>query len=264
MSRAVVVATGTLSEEVAGGPRATTDQGLALAVAVVPPVGELEAEAVVVAVGGAGRSSECERKSQERNMKSEFANRNLPRLPWIAAAVAWVCLIASVPSPAQDTAIKKAPAATTVAPSARGFDTPQQAADVLIDAAEKFDVKELAQIFGPGGEDIVFSGEYAQDRQHAANFVAEAHEKKSVSVDPKSGNRAFLLVGDEDWPFPVPLVKSHDKWFFDSKAGRQELLYRRIGSNELDAISVCIGYVEAQEDYALQQRSINDPNQYAQ
>ena len=90
---------------------------------------------------------------------------------------------------------------------ARRFDTPQQAADVLIDAAEKFDVVELAQIFGPGGEDIVFSGEYAQDRQHAANFVAEAHEKKSVSVDPKNGNRAFLLVGNEDWPFPVPIVK---------------------------------------------------------
>lgn len=197
-------------------------------------------------------------------MKSKFANRNLPRILWIVATVAWVCLIASVPSPAQDTAVKKSSTATTVAAGARGFDTPQQAADVLIDAADKFDVTELAQIFGPGGEDIVFSGEYAQDRQHAANFVAEAREKKSVSVDPKSGNRAFLLVGNEDWPFPVPLVKSHDKWVFDAKAGRQELLYRRIGANELDAIAICRGYVEAQHEYALQTHEGYEVNQYAQ
>ena len=132
------------------------------------------------------------------------------------------------------------------------FDTPQQAADALVNAAEKFDVVALTEIFGPDGNDIVLSGEFAQDRKHAADFAAQARKKKSVSVDPKIGNRAFLLVGDEDWPFPVPLVKSGGKWFFDSKAGRQELLYRRIGANELDAIEVCRGYVEAQDEYALQ------------
>ena len=73
-----------------------------------------------------------------------------------------------------------------------------------------------------------------------------------------------MLVGNEDWPFPVPLVKRGDKWFFDSKAGQQELLYRRIGANELDAIAICRGYVEAQYDYALQQRQGYDVNQYAQ
>ena len=146
----------------------------------------------------------------------------------------------------------------------RSFDTPQQAVDALIDAAEKFDVSALLQIFGPGGEDIALSGEYPQDEQHAANFVAEAREKKSVTVDPKSGNRAFLLVGKEDWPFPVPIVKRGDKWFFDGKGGRQELLYRRIGANELDAIAICNGYVEAQHEYALQKREGYEVNQYAQ
>jgi len=159
---------------------------------------------------------------------------------------------------------KETPAATAATAAARRFNTPQQAADALIDAAEKFDVAELAYIFGPDGEDVVFSGEFAQDRQHAANFVAEAHEKKSVSVDPKTGNRAFLLVGNEDWPFPVPLVKKSDKWSFDPKAGRQELLYRRIGANELDAIQICHGYVEAQHEYALQPQEGYDVNQYAQ
>jgi len=96
------------------------------------------------------------------------------------------------------------------------------------------------------------------------DFAAQAREKESVSMDPKTGNRAFLLVGDEDWPFPVPIVKLGDKWSFDSKAGRQELLYRRIGSNELDAIDVCRGYVEAQYEYALKKREVYEVNQYAQ
>jgi hypothetical protein len=144
------------------------------------------------------------------------------------------------------------------------FDTPQHAADALIAAAAKFDVTALTEIFGPEGDDIVFSGEFAQDRKYAANFAVEAREKKSVSVDPKTGTRAFLLVGNEEWPFPVPLVKRGDKWSFDSKAGRQELLYRRIGANELDAIEVCRGYVEAQHEYALEKRTLYDVNQYAQ
>lgn len=156
----------------------------------------------------------------------------------------------------------------TSLPSASGepmsFETPQKAADILVDAADKFDVQTLANIFGQGGEDIVFSGEFVQDRKHAAEFAAQAHEKKSISLDSRTGNRAFLLVGDEDWPFPVPLVKKGNAWAFDAKAGRQELLYRRIGANELDAIQICHGYVEAQYEYALQPREGYNVNQYAQ
>jgi len=198
-------------------------------------------------------------------MKSRFENGNLSGLSWIVGAVAWACLSASVLFAAQESSVKKAPVATAASTAGvRNFDTPQQAADALIDAAEKFDEGGLIQIFGPDGEDIVFSGELAQDRKHAADFVAEAHEKKSVSVDPKTGNRAFLLVGNENWPFPVPIVKRDDKWSFDAKAGRQELLYRRIGANELDAIEICDGYVEAQYDYAFQKRQGYEVNQYAQ
>jgi hypothetical protein len=188
-------------------------------------------------------------------MKPKSANGKCRGFVCIVGAMVLACLCPSILSVAQQSPAKTAPAAPGApAAVARGFDTPQQAADVLIDAAEKFDVVALAQIFGPHGEDIVFSGEFAQDKQHAANFVAEAREKKSVSVDPKSGNRAFLLVGNEDWPFPVPIVKRGDKWSFDAKAGWQELLYRRIGANELDAIAICRGYVEAQYDYAFQKR----------
>jgi hypothetical protein len=162
-------------------------------------------------------------------------------------------------------AVSKASAATTsVTSGAKLFDTPEQAADALVEAAASFDVPALTSIFGPDGNDIVFSGEFSQDRKHAADFAAQARQKKSVSLDPKNRTRAFLLVGNDDWPFPLPLVKRGEKWFFDGPAGRQELLYRRIGANELDAIEICRGYVEAQYEYALQQRTINDVNQYAQ
>lgn len=197
-------------------------------------------------------------------MKSTCAKRHFAKYVSLACTVAWAFLF-TAPFAAQQSETTKPLA--TIPPSTagtRGFDAPQRAVDALIDAAEKFDVSELLQIFGPGGEDIVLSGEYPQDEQHAANFVAEAHEKKSVSVDPKSGNRAFLLVGNEDWPFPVPIVKKGNEWFFDGKAGRQELLYRRIGANELDAIAICHGYVEAQHEYALQKREGYEVNQYAQ
>jgi len=198
-------------------------------------------------------------------MKSKCAKGNLFRLLWIGGSAAWTCLCTPVLSVAQQPSAKEAPAATAAAVAGpRSFDTPQQAADALIEAAGKFDEAALIQIFGPGGKDIVFGGELAQDRKHAADFVAQAREKKSVSVDSKTGNRAFILVGNEDWPFPVPIVKRGDKWSFDGKAGRQELLYRRIGANELDAIEICQGYVEAQYDYAYEKRKGYDVNQYAQ
>lgn len=162
----------------------------------------------------------------------------------------------------QQSAAKATPVSAGV--NAKMFNTPQQAADELVDAAEKFDVQALEVIFGPDGDDIVLSGEYPQDRQRASDFAAEARKKKSVSLDPKKGSRAFLLVGDEDWPFPVPLVKLGGRWYFDAKAGRQELLQRRIGADELDAIDICRGYVEAQHEYALQPREGFDVNQYAQ
>jgi hypothetical protein len=83
-------------------------------------------------------------------------------------------------------------------------------------------------------------------------------------VDPTTGSRAFLLVGEESWPFALPIVKHAGGWSFDVAAGRAELFNRRIGSNELDAIEICHGFVEAQNDYAFRKRNGSEPAQYAQ
>ncbi len=146
----------------------------------------------------------------------------------------------------------------------KGFATPQQAADALIQAAEPYDVSALEEILGPGSEDIVSSEDQVQDKNRADDFVAKAQEKKSVKVDPDNSKRAILSVGKSDWPFPIPIVKRDGKWHFDSKAGREEILLRRIGTNELDAIEICRGYVEAQQEYAETKHDDAKVNQYAQ
>lgn len=196
-------------------------------------------------------------------MNSASANTRLCRLLGNLGAIALVSLAVSSPLAAEQAAAKK-PAPAVAAQGIESFATPQQAADALIDAAGKFDVGALVDIFGPGGEQIVLTGEFPQDRQRALDFAAQAREKKSVAMDPKSKSRAFLLVGNGDWPFPVPIVKRGSRWQFDAAAGMQELEYRRIGRNELDAIKFCRGYVEAQYEYAFQPRDGYDVNQYAQ
>src|ERR1044072_4066580 len=154
-------------------------------------------------------------------------------------------------------------AATSTA-KLRTFATPEQAADALIDAAEKFDVAALEGVFGPEGRDIIRTGEDVQDREQAAAFAALAREKKNIAVDRRNKNLAFLSIGQDYWPFPVPIVKRGGKWSFDAKAGRQEILYRRVGRNELDVIEICRGFVEAQHEYALMKHDKSGVNQYAQ
>jgi Protein of unknown function (DUF2950) len=202
-------------------------------------------------------------------MKSASRNTYWSGAACILCVIAWAWLSGSYVTAAQrpvpGTVGQRTTASSTASSGgAQLFDTPQQAAHALVNAAQKFDVAELVRIFGPDGEDIVLSGEVAQDRKRAADFADEAREKLSVSVDPKTPNRAILLVGNQNWPFPVPLVKTGEKWSFDSKSGRRELLYRRIGANELDAIRICRGYVEAQDQYALEPRKGYDVHQYAQ
>jgi hypothetical protein len=151
---------------------------------------------------------------------------------------------------------------TTAGPKA--FDTPQQAAEALINAAGDYNVPELLTIFGPDGEDFVSSADPVRDKNNAVAFATEARAKNSIAIEPSKPDQATIIVGEKEWPLPVPLVKKNGKWYFDAKAGRIHILFRRIGTNELDAIQVCRGYVEAQKEYALEIHDDSGVNQYAQ
>jgi hypothetical protein len=176
--------------------------------------------------------------------------------------------------------------ATPATPAALGkaFDTPQQAADAVIKAAADYDVDALMAIFGPDGKDFITGGDQVQAKNKAIDFAKEAQAKNSIvmssskpskasvvgqsspstTTDISNPDQATIIVGDEEWPFPVPLIKKNGKWYFDAKTGRQNILYRRIGANELDAIQVCRGYVDAQREYALTIHDDSGVNQYAQ
>jgi hypothetical protein len=154
--------------------------------------------------------------------------------------------------------------AAAQASAARGFDSPKQAADALIKAAAANDIKTIQAIFGPDGKDFLPSGDAVSDKQELAAFAARAKEKTRVAPDPLDSNRMVLSVGADDWPLPVPIVKIDGRWRFDSAAGHDEILARRIGSNELDTIAMMRGFVEAQQEYASELRNGNTMRQYAQ
>lgn len=144
------------------------------------------------------------------------------------------------------------------------FATAQEAAEALIQAAESWNVAALQQILGAHGEDLVTSEDPVRDKNMGTKFAADARQKTSVAVDPKNPNRAILVVGNSDWPMPIPIIKRNGAWLFDTKAGRQEILHRRIGANELDAIQICRGYVDAQEEYSMTKHDGAEVNEYAQ
>ena len=119
------------------------------------------------------------------------------------------------------------------------------------------------KIFGPDGKDIVESGDPSDDKDNRANFVKAVGQKYKLISDPMNKDKLILSIGKDNWPFPIPLVRQDGRWYFDSAEGRQEMLARRIGSNELNAIEVCHGYVEAQFEYAQVHRPNGAP-EYAQ
>lgn len=149
-------------------------------------------------------------------------------------------------------------------PAQKSFATPKEAAEALFQATGNFDVAALKEILGPDGEDLVSSEDPVQDKNNATGFAARAQEKNEVTVDPKNSKRAVISVGNEEWPLPIPIVSKGGKWFFDTKAGREEVLFRRIGSNELDAIEICRGYVDSQFEYAEEKHDNAEVNQFAQ
>lgn len=144
------------------------------------------------------------------------------------------------------------------------YATPEAASAALTAASEKFDLVALAEILGADGVKLVTSDDKVQDKNQAEAFAAKVREKTGIVRDEKDPHRATLTVGADDWPMPIPLVEEHGKWRFDSVAGSEEILNRRVGENELCAIDLCLGYVEAQHEYAAEKRNGSRINQYAQ
>ena len=192
-------------------------------------------------------------------MKSKLENTSGLRVLQTLLLVASICTTATYSQARQSKQ-----QAATAAPVQKSFATPKEAVEAIILAAENFDQTALKAILGPSGDDLVSSGDRVQDKRNAVAFAAKAREKNDVVIDPKNSKRAILSVGNDDWPLPIPIVSKGGKWVFDTKAGREEVLFRRIGANELDAIEICRGYVDAQEAYTLEKHDNAEVNQYAQ
>jgi hypothetical protein len=150
-----------------------------------------------------------------------------------AAAALLVCTLASAASAQQS------------------FKTPDEAVSALVTAAKAGDRKAVLTVLGPAAEDIVSSGDEVADEGVRKEFIAAYDDKHEIHPE---GDRAVLIVGKDDFPFPIPLVHKGDAWRFDTEAGRQEVLYRRIGGNEIDTIQSSLAYVDAQNEYADKDR----------
>ena len=197
--------------------------------------------------------------SKSRQVRLEVSAKRL----WITSGFTVLLCAASAVFPHSAFSESKKTQTASVS-SQQIFPTARAAADALISATENFDVPALEKILGPDGDDLISSEDPVQDKNKAAKFAALAREKKDVSVDSDHPSRATLSVGKENWPLPIPIVKTAKGWFFDTKSGRKEVLFRRIGANELDVIQICRGYVEAQYEYATQKHDNSEVNQYAQ
>jgi len=142
------------------------------------------------------------------------------------------------------------------------FASPEEAVKALVDAAKSGNQEELMAIFGPAGREVLSSGDTVDDKAVKEQFL-KAYETKNTLI--KEGDtKAVLQIGSEEWPFPIPLVKKNQQWSFDTKKGKEEMNYRRIGRNELSTIQVCLAYVDAQREYAAKDRDGDGLFEYAQ
>jgi hypothetical protein len=153
------------------------------------------------------------------------------------------------------------PGAAATAARPRAFDTPEQAVQALIEAARRGDPRALEEIFGPGTRALLSAGDPVEDRQVRERFVQAYDTAHRLEA---GGGKVVLVVGPDEFPFPIPLVPDGPVWRFDARAGQEEILARRIGRNELAAIQVCLAIVDAQRDYYGQDRNGDGVLEYAQ
>jgi hypothetical protein len=131
----------------------------------------------------------------------------------------------------------------------KSFPTPEEGVQALLEAAQSHDQTTLLAILGPEAKPLVSTGDPVADRESSERFV-KSYEEAHTLV-PSGDTKVVLQSGKDEWPFPIPLIKDSAGWRFDTQAGKEELLNRRIGRNELDVIQVCLAYVDAQREYYM-------------
>jgi Protein of unknown function (DUF2950) len=141
------------------------------------------------------------------------------------------------------------------------FTSPEEAVKALVEAGRNNDMKELTAILGPAGKDVLSSGDKVADKLGRERFIAAYDEKNTLTPE---GDGMVLTLGKDDWPFPIPVVKKGEAWYFDTKKGKEEILNRRIGRDELDTIQTCLAIVDAQREYAMEDFNEKNLPEYAQ
>jgi hypothetical protein len=147
-------------------------------------------------------------------------------------------------------------------PKQKSFRSPEEAVQALVEAIKEGDTKGFVAVVGPASKDLISSGDEVADKTGRDRFVA-AYEERHKLVNEEE-EKVVLVVGQHDWPMPIPLVKQDGAWSFNTKEGKDEILNRRIGKNELNTIEVCLAYVDAQREYALKDYDGNKVCDYAQ
>jgi hypothetical protein len=181
--------------------------------------------------------------------KKRFDKNVRFRFSWLASAT--VSLLMALVFSSQLTLAQQ--------PTQHVFHSPEEAGAALFAAAQQTDNRALLEILGPAGKDIVSSGDPAEDSKNRDNFVAKYKQMHRVAKE--RDGMMILYIGAENWPDPMPLVEKNSAWYFDADAGKEEILARRVGRNELATIDVCYQLVDAQQQHYA--RANNGEHRYA-
>ncbi|MGW8185794.1 MAG: DUF2950 domain-containing protein [Desulfobacterales bacterium] len=150
---------------------------------------------------------------------------------------------------------------TGASPGQKSFATPEDAVRAFVTSLKSDNEEELLSIFGKDGKSLIFSGDPVSDKQRREKFISDFDQKNSIVQE---GAKMVLVIGDRDWPFPVPLAKKGERWIFDTRAGKEEILDRRIGENEYSTVETLMAIVDAQREYAMNDSNANRVREYAE
>jgi hypothetical protein len=183
-----------------------------------------------------------------------FTNKRRHLVDWVLPLACFIAVTGFVPGSEAATTSAKFPQSS--------FGSPEDAVSALIYAVRNNDTRDLELIFGSEAKALLESGDEIDDAQARAHFLKSYEDKHYLEKD--GNERAMLVVGEHGWSFPIPMVREGDRWRFDAAQGREEIFNRRIGQNELFAIKTCLAYVDAQLEYASEDRTGDGVLQYAQ